>query len=70
MGDLSENFSRLEVQCPCGYGANKISSVLIEKLQKVRNIIGRHIIITKRVSSARYGEYPQEKNKNSLPNSI
>ena len=46
MGDLSKNFSRLEVQCPCGCGANKISSVLIEKLQKVRNIIGRPIVIT------------------------
>jgi len=32
--------------CPCSCGADKISSVLIEKLQKVRNIIGRPIIIT------------------------
>jgi len=46
MGDLSKNFSSLEVMCPCGCGANKISSVLIEKLQKVRNIIGTSIIIT------------------------
>ena len=46
MGDLSKNFSKLEFQCPCSCGANKISSVLIEKLQKVRNIIGRPIIIT------------------------
>jgi len=46
MGDLSENFSKLEFHCPCSCGANKISSVLIEKLQKVRNIIGLPIIIT------------------------
>ena len=46
MGDLSENFSKLEIMCPCSCGADKISSILIEKLQKVRNIIGRHIIIT------------------------
>ena len=46
MGDLSKNFSRLEVQCPCGCGANLINPFLIEKLQKVRNIIGRPIIIT------------------------
>ena len=39
MGDLSKNFFSLEVMCPCSCGANKISSVLIEKLQKVRNII-------------------------------
>ena len=46
MGDLSENFSKLEIMCPCSCGADKISSVLIEKLQKVRNIIGKPMIIT------------------------
>jgi len=40
MGDLSKNFSKLEIMCPCSCGADKISPVLIEKLQKVRNIIG------------------------------
>lgn len=39
MGDLSKNFSRLEVQCPCGCGASLINPFLVEKLQKVRNII-------------------------------
>ena len=46
MGDLSKNFSKLEIMCPCSCGADKINPVLIEKLQKVRNIIGRPIIIT------------------------
>ena len=46
MGDLSKIFSKLEFQCPCSCGANRISSVLVEKLQKVRNIIGRPLIIT------------------------
>jgi len=46
MGDLSKNFSKLEVQCPCSCGADRISPFLIEKLQKVRNIIGRPIVIT------------------------
>ena len=46
MGDLSKSFSKLEVMCPCSCGADNISPVLIEKLQKVRNIIGRPIIIT------------------------
>ena len=54
MGDLSENFSKLEIMCPCSCGANKISPVLIEKLQKVRNIIGRPIIIN---SGVRYEFY-------------
>ena len=31
--------------CPCFCGEDKINPVLIEKLQKVRNIIGRPIII-------------------------
>ena len=46
MGDLSENFSKLEIMCPCSCGADKISPVLIKKLQKVRDIIGRPVIIT------------------------
>ena len=46
MGDLSKNFLRLEVQCPCGCGASLINPFLVEKLQKVRDIIGRPIIIT------------------------
>jgi len=46
MGDLSKNFSKLEIMCPCSCGADKISPSLIKKLQKVRDIIGRPIIIT------------------------
>ena len=46
MGDLSKNFSKLEIMCPCSCGADKISPALIKKLQKVRDIIGRPIIIT------------------------
>ena len=46
MGDLSKNFSKLEIMCPCSCGADKISPVLIQKLQKVRDIIGRPVIIT------------------------
>jgi Peptidase M15. len=56
MGDLSKNFSKLEVMCPCGCGADKISPVLIEKLQKVRNIIGRPLIITSGVRCEFYNE--------------
>ncbi len=46
MGDQSKNFSRLEIMCPCSCGANRISFLLIEKLQKVRDIIGKSILIT------------------------
>jgi len=65
MGDLSKNFSRLEVQCPCGCGANKISSVLIEKLQKVRNIIGRPIVITSGVRCEFYNASLKNSSMNS-----
>ena len=61
MGDLSKNFSSLEVMCPCGCGANKISSVLIEKLQKVRNIIGTFIIITSGRNSGKQLVFKQAK---------
>ena len=49
IGDLSKKFSKPQIICPCSCGADKISPVLIEKLQKVRDIIDRPIIITKRV---------------------
>ena len=54
MGDLSKNFSKLEVQCPCSCGLDNISPALIEKLQKVRDIIGRPIIITSGVRCELY----------------
>ena len=65
MGDLSENFSKLEIMCPCSCGADKISSVLIEKLQKVRNIIGLSIIITSGVRCEFYNASLKNSSMNS-----
>ena len=65
MGDLSKNFSRLEVQCPWGCGANLINPFLIEKLQKVRNIIGRPIIITSGVRCEFYNASLKNSSMNS-----
>ena len=65
MGDLSKNFSRLEVQCPCGCGANLINPFLIEKLQKVRNIIGKPIIITSGVRCEFYNASLKNSSMNS-----
>ena len=65
MGDLSKNFSKLEVQCTCSCGANQISSVLIEKLQKVRNIIGRPLIITSGVRCEFYNASLKNSSMNS-----
>jgi hypothetical protein len=46
MGDLSKNFSRYEVRCSCGCNASWISPVLIEKLQHVRDVIDKPMLIT------------------------
>ena len=46
MGDLSKNFSRYEVQCSCGCGAIWVSPKLTEKLQHVRDVLGKSMTIT------------------------
>ena len=46
MGDLSKNFSRYEVHCSCGCGASWVSPKLIEKLQHVRDVVGKPMTIT------------------------
>ena len=46
MDDLSNNFSRYEVQCSCGCGASWVSPRLIEKLQHVRDVFGKPMTIT------------------------
>ena len=64
-----KNFLKLEIMCPCSCGADKISSVLIEKLQKVRNIIGRPIIITSGVRCKFYNaSIKTSMNSSHIPN--
>ncbi len=46
MGDLSKNFSHYEVQCSCGCGASWVSPKLLEKLQHVRDVVGKPMTIT------------------------
>ena len=41
MGDLTKIFSRYEVQCSCGCGSSWVSPKLIEKLQHVRDVVGK-----------------------------
>ena len=43
---LSKKFSHYEVQCSCGYGASWVSPKLIEKLQHVRDVLGKPMTIT------------------------
>lgn len=46
MGDLTKNFSRYEFACKCDCGADNISIDLVERLQSVRDIIGKPLHIT------------------------
>jgi Peptidase M15. len=46
MGDLTKNFSHYEVQCICGCGVSWVNPRLIEKLQHVRDVLGKPITIT------------------------
>ena len=43
---LSKNFTREEIQCRCGCGANDISMDLIARLQEVRESLGQSMRIT------------------------
>lgn len=52
MGDLTKNFSRSEFACHCGCGEDRISLVLVDILQKVRNVLGRPIQINSGVRCA------------------
>lgn len=39
MGDMTRNFSRSEFACKCGCGSGQINPVLVDKLQKVRDMM-------------------------------
>jgi uncharacterized protein YcbK (DUF882 family) len=54
MGDLSADFSRSEFACKCGCGADNVSMVLVEKLQRLRNFIRRPIVIASGVRCVPY----------------
>ncbi len=40
MGDLTQNFSRWEFECPCGCRHDHVHEELVERLQKVRTNFG------------------------------
>lgn len=42
---VSKNFKLVEFQCNCGAQHVKLSSVLLNKLQQLRDVIGKPIII-------------------------
>jgi uncharacterized protein YcbK (DUF882 family) len=46
MGDLTEHFSRSEFDCKCGCGRNGIKMALVEKLEKVRQMLGKRMVVT------------------------
>ena len=45
MGDLTSNFSKSEIACKCGCGSDDISIELVERIQSIREIMGKPIHI-------------------------
>lgn len=54
MGDLSANFDRSEFACKCGCGADHISAVLVDQLQRLRNFMRVPIVINSGVRCPAY----------------
>jgi hypothetical protein len=46
MGDITANFDRSEFACKCGCGFDLIDMNLVVDLQRIRNRLGRPIIVT------------------------
>ena len=43
---VTKNFSRYEFDCPCGCGTQMVDPELAEKLQRIRDVVGKKIKIT------------------------
>ena len=56
MGDLTNDFSRWEVRCPCGCGSDDISMPLIWRAQIMRDHLERAIIVTSGVRCQGYND--------------
>ena len=46
MGDLTRNFSRAEFACKCGCGFDDISIDLVERLQIIRDLSGKQVVVS------------------------
>jgi uncharacterized protein YcbK (DUF882 family) len=46
MAKLSKNFNRSEFACGCGCGYDDISQSLVDKLQELRDLVGKPVIVT------------------------
>ena len=42
---LTKNFSRYEFDCPCGCGTQMVDPELAEKLQRIRDVVGKKISV-------------------------
>ena len=54
MGDLTANFDLKEYACKCGCGVADIKQELAVKVQQVRDLVGRSIVINSGVRCARH----------------
>jgi len=46
MAKLSTNFNKSEFSCGCGCGYDDISPKLVDKLQNLRDLVGKPIVVT------------------------
>lgn len=44
MGDISENFSRVELACKCGCGQDTVDAELLAMMQDLRNAFGSIVV--------------------------
>jgi len=45
MGDMTKNFDRSEFACKCGCGYDAINPGFVERLQKLRDMVGKALYI-------------------------
>lgn len=46
MGNLTEHFDRAEFACGCGCGTDNVSRLLVTRLQAMRELLGRPIVVS------------------------
>ena len=50
---LSKNFTRKDFKCPCGCSRQMVDSELVEKLQAIRDKLGKAIKVTSGYTASR-----------------
>ena len=57
MTKLSKNFEKWEFACGCGCGYEDIDLKLVDRLQCLRDLVGKPIVVTSGCRCERYNEH-------------